>query len=35
MEATISKRKQVAPEGELWSAVLEATGQGWLKNADN
>ena len=33
MEATISKRKQVAPEGELWSAVLEATGQGWMKNS--
>jgi 6-phosphofructokinase 1 len=35
MEATISKRKQVAPEGELWSAVLEATGQGWMKNSEN
>jgi 6-phosphofructokinase 1 len=32
MEATTSKRKQVAPDGELWSAVLEATGQGALKN---
>lgn len=32
MEATTWKRKQVAPDGELWSAVLEATGQGPLKN---
>ncbi len=32
MEAATSKRKQIAPEGELWSAVLEATGQGSLKN---
>lgn len=32
MEATTSERKQVTPEGELWSAVLEATGQGSLKN---
>jgi 6-phosphofructokinase 1 len=34
MEATTCKRKQVAPDGELWSAVLEATGQGSLKNHD-
>lgn len=32
MEAATSKRKQVARDGELWSAVLEATGQGSLKN---
>jgi len=32
VEAT-SKRKQVAPEGELWAAVLESTGQGSLKNS--
>ncbi|MDA8137312.1 MAG: ATP-dependent 6-phosphofructokinase [Desulfobacteraceae bacterium] len=32
MEATTSKRKQVTPDGELWSAVLEATGQGSLRN---
>ncbi len=31
MEASVGKRKQVAPDGELWSAVLEATGQGLLK----
>ncbi len=32
MELSAGKRKQVAPDGELWSAVLEATGQGSLKN---
>jgi 6-phosphofructokinase 1 len=32
MEATTTKRKQVSPYGELWSAVLSATGQGSLKN---
>jgi 6-phosphofructokinase 1 len=32
MEASVGKRKQVAPDGELWSAVLEATGQGSFKN---
>ncbi len=32
MEASVGKRKQVAPDGELWSAVLEATGQGAFKN---
>jgi 6-phosphofructokinase 1 len=32
MELSSSKRKHVAPDGELWSAVLEATGQGSLKN---
>jgi len=31
VEAT-SKRKQVAPGGELWASVLETTGQGSLKN---
>ena len=34
MEAATSKRKQVTPKGELWSAVLAATGQGVLKNTD-
>ena len=34
MEAATSKRKQVTPKGELWSAVLAATGQGALKNTD-
>lgn len=33
VEAT-SKRKHVNPAGELWSAVLETTGQGSLKNRD-
>ncbi len=32
MEASAGKRKQVSPRGKLWSAVLEATGQGSLKN---
>lgn len=32
MEASIRKRKNVHPDGELWSAVLEATGQGSLTN---
>lgn len=32
MESSAGKRKQVSPDGELWSAVLEATGQGSLKN---
>ena len=32
MEASAGKRKQVSPQGKLWSAVLEATGQGSLKN---
>lgn len=27
MEAATSRRKQVSPQGELWSAVLETTGQ--------
>jgi 6-phosphofructokinase 1 len=27
MEAATSRRKKVSPEGELWSAVLETTGQ--------
>lgn len=34
MEAATSRRKQVSPGGELWSAVLEATGQGWMKNPE-
>jgi 6-phosphofructokinase 1 len=32
MEASIRNRKNVHPAGELWSAVLEATGQGTLIN---
>lgn len=32
MEASAGKRKQVLPDGELWSAVLEATGQPDFKN---
>lgn len=34
MQATTMKRKQVAPEGDLWAAVLEATGQVSLKNPE-
>lgn len=34
MEAATRKRKQVTPRGELWSAVLAATGQGSLKNSE-
>ncbi len=32
MESSVNRRKKVSPTGELWSAVLEATGQGSLKN---
>jgi 6-phosphofructokinase 1 len=32
MELSAGKRKQVSADGELWSAVLAATGQGSLKN---
>lgn len=32
MESSAGKRKQVIPDGELWSAVLAATGQGSLRN---
>jgi len=32
MEATAGKRKQVRPEGKLWTTVLESTGQPSLKN---
>ncbi len=32
MSASTGKRKQVNPDGKLWSTVLEATGQGTLKN---
>jgi 6-phosphofructokinase 1 len=32
MSATAGKRKQVDPNGKLWRSVLEATGQGPLKN---
>ncbi len=33
MEASVRKRKNVHPDGELWSDVLAATGQGTLTNA--
>jgi len=33
MESSAGRRKQVSPDGELWSAVLAATGQGTLKNS--
>ncbi len=32
MQASAGGRKQVDPEGKLWRSVLEATGQGSLKN---
>jgi 6-phosphofructokinase 1 len=32
MEATVGKRKQVEPNGKLWTTVLESTGQPSLKN---
>ncbi|MFP4350699.1 MAG: ATP-dependent 6-phosphofructokinase [Thermodesulfobacteriota bacterium] len=32
LEASSGKRKQVTPNGRLWQSVLEATGQGSLKN---
>ncbi len=32
MTATTKKRKQVDPDGKLWLGVLDATGQGALKN---
>ncbi len=32
MEATAGKRKQVRPNGKLWTTVLESTGQPSLKN---
>ncbi len=32
MESSAGRRKQVSPDGELWSAVLAATGQGSLLN---
>jgi hypothetical protein len=32
MESSAGQRKQVSPNGELWTAVLAATGQGALKN---
>jgi 6-phosphofructokinase 1 len=32
MESSAEKRKQIQPNGELWSAVLSATGQGSLLN---
>jgi 6-phosphofructokinase 1 len=33
MSASAEKRKQVNPDGKLWQSVLEATGQGSLKNS--
>jgi 6-phosphofructokinase 1 len=32
MVATVGKRKQVRPQGKLWTTVLESTGQPSLKN---
>jgi 6-phosphofructokinase 1 len=32
MESSAGRRKQVSPDGELWSSVLASTGQGALKN---
>jgi 6-phosphofructokinase 1 len=32
MALSAGQRKQVNPSGKLWSTVLEATGQGSLKN---
>ena len=32
MSACAGKRKQVSPSGKLWLNVLDATGQGSLKN---
>ncbi|MBF0100432.1 MAG: ATP-dependent 6-phosphofructokinase [Desulfobacterales bacterium] len=32
MDSSVGKRKYVSPHGKLWHAVLEATGQGPLKN---
>jgi 6-phosphofructokinase 1 len=32
MESSAGKRKHISPHGELWSAVLSATGQGSLLN---
>ena len=32
MGMSAGRRKQVAPNGKLWNSVLEATGQGLLKN---
>ncbi|MEJ2154814.1 MAG: ATP-dependent 6-phosphofructokinase [Desulfobacteraceae bacterium] len=34
MESSAGRRKQVDPDGELWSAVLAATGQGSMKNRE-
>lgn len=35
MSASAGKRKQVNPNGKLWLSVLEATGQGLLKNGSS
>jgi 6-phosphofructokinase 1 len=32
MSASAGRRKQLDPNGKLWRSVLEATGQGPLKN---
>ncbi len=34
MAATVNRRKQVSPYGRLWYSVMEATGQGSLKNGE-
>jgi 6-phosphofructokinase 1 len=33
MSASADERKQVDPDGKLWRSILEATGQGQLKNS--
>ena len=35
MEASAGRRKQVSPNGRLWQSVLEATGQGEMKNEES
>jgi 6-phosphofructokinase 1 len=32
LSASVGKRKQINPKGKLWMSVLDATGQGSLKN---
>ena len=32
MDASAGRKKQVDPQGRLWQSVLEATGQGSLRN---
>jgi 6-phosphofructokinase 1 len=32
MHLSVGKRKQVNPQGKIWTTVLESTGQGWMIN---